>query len=169
MTLSDRKPLDMDDNLTGVWWGICVLLKIDGIVSSGSEPHRLREQTFSSHCHAHGASGWVRSMAAERGGLHIIARLLKRTMHKSTSASMSAHQLMSLFHIQCCCALISDSQNFWHIHANAPKHNFRNRGDGKNNTLQNAFKESEAQLHNAHLPQLHFSDRLRPGLAINSQ
>lgn len=106
----------MDDNLTGVWWGICVLLKIDGIVSSGSEPHRLREQTFSSHCHAHRASGWVRSMAAERGGLHIIARLLKRTMHKSTSASMSAHQLMSLFHIQCCWALISDSQNFWHIY-----------------------------------------------------
>lgn len=105
----------MDDNLTGVWWGICALLKIDGIVSSGSEPHRLREQTFSSHCHAHWASGWVRSMATERGGLHIIAQLLKRTMHKSTSASMSAHQLMSLFHIQCCWALISDSQNFWHI------------------------------------------------------
>lgn len=106
----------MDDNLTGVWWGICVLLKIDGIVSSGSESHRLRARTFSLHCHAHCVSGWVRSMAAERGGLHIIAWLSKRTMHKSTPASMSAHQFMSFFHIQCCWALISDSQNFWHIY-----------------------------------------------------
>lgn len=167
MTLSDRKPLDMNDNLTGVWWGICALLKIDGIVSSGSENPRLREQT--SHCHAHRASGWVRSMAAERGGLRIIVLLLKRTMHKSTPASMSAHQLMNLFHIQCCWPLISNSLNFWHISATThPKMGIVEMAQQKNNTSQNTFKESETQLHNAHLPQLYIPDRLQAGLTINS-
>lgn len=85
---------------------------MDGNVSAGSEAHAQQTEFSSpSHCHGH-RGGWRGIDDSVVGGLHIIAGLLKRTMRKKTRLSPSSRQLMSLFRIRYCGALISHSLNF---------------------------------------------------------